>query len=138
MYGLDDGAVLRLGPWLHVLLRQNLVPDAIHDDAQGIVDEASALKAEQARRAARFANGDANARRSPTQTERPSEASASCVVSVDSLARQATVTPAAVTHFLRQWEERTGCRLPRSGRRWGPIPAGVADEFLAQSRKGTR
>jgi hypothetical protein len=61
---------------------------------------------------------------------------------VESLARQANeATPAAVRHFLLKWEKRSGRRLPRdpnNPRRWGPIPAGVADEFFAQSRKAAK
>lgn len=140
VYGLDEGAVLRMAPWLSLLLGKNLVPPGCADDAQDIVDEAAAVKAEAARRQGRLRRGASNDR-SPMQTVSPSRASASGVESVDSLAKRATVTPAAVTHFLRQWEDRNGCRLPRDPvhpRRWGPIPAGVADEFRAQSRKVNR
>ena len=59
---------------------------------------------------------------------------ASACVRVEELARRAGTTEARVRQYLRQLEERSGCRLPRAGRRFQPVPASVAADFLAQVR----
>jgi hypothetical protein len=51
------------------------------------------------------------------------------------LAAAARVTPRRVRQFLHGLDES---RLPRQGGRFGPIPAGVAEDFLAQTRRSTR